>query len=431
MTRSTGPATVRVLAVADSDSYVKWSAATLQKWPSSWSKAQVVIDNPIRPSTAQIEAAGAGSSDAPMEVVSRGALLARIRREEPDVLLLACTGPVVAALTTSRSLRSQGRPVMVTGLPGISVPASRRALEQRRDADLLLLHSHREISAYARLRAELDSEIELGLATLPFLTEATADAAARVRCDSDGPVIFAAQAHVPPAREQRKQILQALAAHSRAVVKVRGRGGEEQTHRERWPYAELAADLVAAGRLPAEAISVDAGSMARALRGARGLVTVSSTAALEAVAADVPILILSDFGVSARLINVAFDGSGCLGSLDDLRHGHFTRPSPEWLRANYFHPAADNDAEARVSGLVNHRRAGQLPIRAGIRLSGWPALRARIRGRLRLLLPGPGRTAARLRLRLQSRCEDRQARQAAGAGRDRTTLAPPRGHPPG
>ena len=45
-----------------------------------------------------------------------------------------------------------------------------------------------------------------------------------------------------------------------------------------------------------------------ALRRSRGLATVSSTAALEAIAMNRPTLIISDFGVSAEMINLVFEG---------------------------------------------------------------------------------------------------------------------------
>jgi hypothetical protein len=94
-----GPAAVRVLAIADTDSYLKWSAATLDALPHSWESSQVLIHNPVMPSQAQIRAA----TGRPVEVMSHTALVRRIRRTCPDLVLLACTGPVVATLTANPS----------------------------------------------------------------------------------------------------------------------------------------------------------------------------------------------------------------------------------------------------------------------------------------------------------------------------------------
>jgi capsule polysaccharide modification protein KpsS len=74
--------------------------------------------------------------------------------------------------------------------------------------------------------------------------------------------------------------------------------------------AEGLDDLVAQRRTSRDAVGFVGGSMHDALRTARGFVTVSSTAALEAMAMDRPTLIISDFGVSAEMINLVFEGSG-------------------------------------------------------------------------------------------------------------------------
>ncbi|HEY6682164.1 MAG TPA: DUF6716 putative glycosyltransferase, partial [Propionibacteriaceae bacterium] len=130
------PTTVRVLAIADTDSYLKWSATTLDALPSFWKSRQLLIQNPVMPSQGQTQAA----SSRPVEFVSHAALRRRIRLERPDVVLLACTGPVVAALTAQRVFEGRTRPVLVTGLPGISVPATCRAVTSRAACDLFLLH---------------------------------------------------------------------------------------------------------------------------------------------------------------------------------------------------------------------------------------------------------------------------------------------------
>ena len=43
----------RILAVADSDSYLKWSAATLAVLPADYQPTQLVVANPLTPSREQ------------------------------------------------------------------------------------------------------------------------------------------------------------------------------------------------------------------------------------------------------------------------------------------------------------------------------------------------------------------------------------------
>jgi hypothetical protein len=382
-----GPAAVRVLAIADTDSYLKWSAATLEALPHSWESSQVLVYNPVMPSEAQIRAA----TGRPVEVMSHAALLRRIRRTCPDLVLLACTGPVVATLTANRVFWGRNRPVLVSGLPGISVPATHRAVAARAACDLLLVHSKREVAELGEVAARRAPRLVIGLASLPFLP----NRAPRTSTDSlEYNVVFGAQAKVPVERADREQILLALADVGSAVVKLRAWSEEHQTHRETRSYPEILEGLVAQRRVSAGTIAFVGGSMHDALCTARGFVTVSSTAALEAIAMDLPILIISDFGVCAEMINLVFEGSGCLGTLNDLRSGRLSRPDPEWMEANYFHRAEDNDWLEQLSRVFEVRAAGQLPGRPRLNVS----LRQRLRWRVRLIIPRLWRQLSKSRL---------------------------------
>jgi hypothetical protein len=366
----------RVLAISDSDSYLKWSVATLRALPESWSSIQVVVRNPVLPSSQQARAA----AGRPVPVLSYPALMRVLRREAPDVVLLAATGPAVAGLTAAPDFRVPDRPVLVTGLPGISVPATPRGIVLRAGCDLFLLHSHREIAEYTELAEQLLMPTTFGLASLPYLSRPPADPQPGMpRTD----LLFAAQAKVPPDRADREQILLALAKAGSAVVKLRALGTERQTHNEEWPYPQLYANLVRQQRVAPDAVRFAAGPMDQALARARGLATVSSTAALEAMVADLPVLALSDFGVSAEMINLVFEGSGCLGTLADLSAGRLQPADSAWMAANYFHPAEQNTWLSQLDGLLADRAAGRLDPPSLPIGSRW----VRVRRRLRLTLP--------------------------------------------
>jgi hypothetical protein len=98
--------TVKVAAVADSDSYVKWAAATLEQLGSDFTTTLQVVRTAIAPSEAQIEAAVAGTRFernlgglSPQRISKT---IESLREDAPDVVLLAGTGPtieVIAAMT--------------------------------------------------------------------------------------------------------------------------------------------------------------------------------------------------------------------------------------------------------------------------------------------------------------------------------------------
>ncbi|GAB2848218.1 hypothetical protein GCM10022221_54460 [Actinocorallia aurea] len=365
---------MRILAVADSDSYLKWGAALLRGLPGE--HRLVVVRSPITPSAQQRAAAVSGSGlDVPRVVSARG-YRALLRRFDPDAVLLACTGPVVRALAPAVS-RGRRR-VLATGLPGISIPATQRAWELRASADLFVVHSGREVEEFAAIGRSLGLPGKVVRTTLPFLG-GLPEAGAPDR------VVFATQAKVPVLRSEREDVLHALAALAlarpdlRVVVKLRALPGEEQTHRELLNYADLWRDLPYDQGL----LEFDAGPMRAHLKSAAGFVTVSSTAALEAIAAGVPLLVLEDFGVSAEMINLVFEGSGVLGTLDELARGSFKKPDPRWCRENYFHPADEDDWADSLDDLV--AAAPGLPPRP--RAAG--GRKERLRARLRVELPPP------------------------------------------
>lgn len=154
------------------------------------------------------------------------------------------------------------RPVVVSGLPGMSIPAQRGALEGRRESDLLVLHSHREIRAFEALGDRIGMPVPTALATLPYArTASSADALTRSRAGAVGTagavdavgagdasrgashdasrgavavaererrgtdLVFAAQALVPAERHEREELVGILrrAAAARPNCDVQGR----------------------------------------------------------------------------------------------------------------------------------------------------------------------------------------------------------------
>lgn len=353
---------VKVLAIADSDSYVKWGAALLSRAPSEWDRRLVVLASPVLPSADQLSVAlsTAGRSIGRPAVVDLSALFVRIQKMQPDVVLISVRGPLAKVVVRAILGATTKRPVIVTGLPGISIPATKMAIAHRAQADLFVLHSKREVRDFTELAEKMQIEQVFALARLPFMPAPSAAPG------PNGDVIFAAQAKVPIDKVDRLALLGWLAESARqhperrVVVKVRATHGEQQTHEETHEYAKLMSEL----QPPAPAnLVVEGGAMAAHLAGASGLVTVSSTAAIEAVALGRPVLALDDFGVDGALINTVFEGSGLFGNSGDLVAGRFKHPSPAWLDDNYFHSASADDWVDKVRALLAIRAAGDFPVK--------------------------------------------------------------------
>jgi hypothetical protein len=420
---------MKVLGIADSDSYTKWGASILSRMPAAWSRRLVVIRTPALPSATQLDSAltGTGFSRADSPLHDLHDLAALVAQERPDVVLLSVRGPVVRVLVRMIVAAGPHRPLIVSGLPGISIPATLLALYYRSQVDLLILHSKREIDEFAALAASWGIRQEFALATLPFLSELTTG-----RGGTD--IVFAAQAKVPRTLEDREQLLGWLAETARAwpdrrvILKLRGISGEAQTHSERYPFDVLLAGLVDRP----DNLVVSIGPMSEHLESAAALVTVSSTAAIEAIAMGIPVLALDDFGVSGSLINLVFEGSGVLGSSRQLVAGDVRSPRAEWLDSNYFHSASDESWVSAIEAGVARRANGPLPLRAQFRatLGGnlrriWDRKRAlgaydtSVEGYLALAVGLPLRGTVRLLRRARAKLRpatDPAAAPRAGAG---------------
>ncbi|KQQ94114.1 hypothetical protein ASF62_08175 [Leifsonia sp. Leaf325] len=372
-----------MLVIGDSDSYVKWGAALASGLPADWAVEIVVLASPVQPSARQLEDALSGSAFTIGQVRVRqltdvARLVAELR---PDAVLLALRGPMVRVVI--RALAAvPNRPVLVSGFPGITIPAVPKAIVYREQTDLIVLHSRHEVREFSRNAERMPVSVGFGLATLPFLGR---PAAVPVPTSDSAPdrapegptstvadsIVFAAQAIVPRRLDDRIALLQWLIETARAhpeqrvVVKVRARAGEAQTHAEAHDFGALLDDRELAdrwgGTLPANLV-VEDGPMGDHLARAVALVTVSSTAALEAVAADIPVLLLDDFGIAPGIINTVFVDSGLFGDAGDLRAGRFRHPRPEWLADNYFHGVAADDWQEQLEQLVARRDTAPLPL---------------------------------------------------------------------
>ncbi|HKP08459.1 MAG TPA: DUF6716 putative glycosyltransferase, partial [Microbacterium sp.] len=371
--RATEDARPRVVAIADTDSYVKWAAALLGGVGERWDASLLVLDTPLVVSDAQLAAAlsGSGLGRDRVERIAYADLTARLAELRADAVVIGARGPLVRVL--ARDLAAlEPRPVVVTGLPGISIPATRKAVVYRLQSDLFVLHSRREIREFGALSVRTGYAHRYALATLPFARGAVA-AGGGARPDADGTdLVFATQAKVPADREDRLRVARMLvkAAEAdpsrRVVVKLRAASGEHQTHVELDGYPELLASL---GPLP-ENLVTSTESMGAALDTAEGLVTVSSTAAIEAIARGIPVIALDTFGVSPRLINETLADADLLASEEDVVARRFRHPDPEWLDENYFHAPEADDWTAHVEALLAQRAAGRLPTRVAVARRG-------------------------------------------------------------
>ncbi|OEJ94699.1 DUF6716 putative glycosyltransferase [Streptomyces thermolilacinus] len=341
--------TPRIAVLADSDTRWKWGALTARRLaPQPSPAAPGITGYALRgratPTARQLAEAGLGT---PREVTG-AQFLRDVREEAYDVVVLALVGGTVQALLHGlAALPTPRRPVVVTGYVGVVYEKLADGLLLRHGADVVLANSpydaRRFRAVYEGVGADPSAVVE---ARLPFL-----GGAPHRPVPGRHTVVFAAQPSVPASRADRLYLLRRLAGHARlhpereVLLKLRSRPGEHTTHIEELPYQKLARTLP----LPPNTRLVY-GHMGAVLDRTDLLVTVSSTAALEALHRGVPTAVLTDLGVREALGNHHFIGSGLLTSWDRLDAGEEPVPDPAWLADQGVEPVGP-------AGDTGHERA--------------------------------------------------------------------------
>lgn len=351
--------------LADSDTRWKWGALTARRIAPEDADLRLdgyLLRGRATPTARQLQETGAPADS--LREVTAAEFLRAMEREPYDVLVLALVGGGVQAML--HGLRAvwkdrPGRPVVVTGHVGVVYEKLADGLLLRHGADLVLANSRQDAerfrAVYEGVGADASAVTEVAL---PFL-----GGAQHTGEHEPYTVVFAAQPSVPGDRRDRAYLLDRLVRHARAhperevLLKLRSRPGEHTTHLEELPYQRLAR-----GRDLPPNLRLVYGHMGEVLDRTDLLVTVSSTAALEALHRRVPTAVLTDLGVRESLGNHHFVGSGCLASWDQLDAGHRPQPDEEWLArqgvaADGTYATAFDQARDRVARLLD--RPGGLP----------------------------------------------------------------------
>jgi len=356
---------LRVAVLADSDTRWKWGALTARRLTPA--DAEVRLDGYLlrgraTPTARQLSEVGVRADS--LREVTGVEFLHAMGHEPYDVLVLALVGGGVQAMLHGlRHVWGTGRrPVVVTGYVGVVYEKLTDGLLLRHGADLVLANSRHDAdrfrAVYEGVGADASSVTEVAL---PFL-------GGKPYTGGHEPytVVFAAQPSVPDNRRDRTYLLDRLIGHARrhpereVLLKLRSKPGEHTTHIEELPYQKL----VQGKDVPAN-FRLVYGHMGEVLDRTDLLVTVSSTAALEALHRRVPTVVLTDLGVREALGNHHFTGSGCLASWDQLDAGHRPVPDQEWVArqgvaaGESSYEACFSAARERIAGLLD--RPGGLP----------------------------------------------------------------------
>lgn len=346
--------------LADSDTRWKWGALTARRITTDESPlGGFLLRGRATPTPRQLDEVGVRADS--LDEVTAVEFLRAMERDADryDVVVLALVGGAVQAMLHGLARAWQGRtkrPVVVTGYVGVVYEKLADGLLLRHGADLVLANSRHDADRFRAVYEGVDADASaVTECALPFLGGAPYE-------EKHDPytVVFAAQPSVPDTPADRAYLLGRLVQHARlhpdreVLLKLRSKPGEHTTHIEEAPYQKLAQRIE--GGLPANCRLVY-GHMGEVLDRTDLLVTVSSTAALEAMHRRIPTVLLTDLGVREALGNHHFTGSGCLASWDQLDAGHLPEADARWVSrqgvaADGTYDTAFDTARARVTGLL-------------------------------------------------------------------------------
>ncbi|ATW50163.1 DUF6716 putative glycosyltransferase [Streptomyces peucetius] len=348
---------VRVAVLADSDTRWKWGALTARRIAPSTSVelSGFLLRGRATPTARQLAEVAVRADD--LREVTGNDFLRAMKDETYDVVVLALVGGGVQAMLHGlAALGLERRPVVVTGYVGVVYEKLSDGLLLRHGADVVLANSRHDAERFRAVYEGVGADAcAVTEAALPFLGGAPYRAE-----DGRDTVVFAVQPSVPESRADRTYLLRRLVEHARlhpdreVLLKLRSKPGEHTTHLEELPYQKLADRLP--GGLPPN-FRLVYGNMGEVLDRTDLLVTVSSTAALEALHRRIPTAVLTDLGVREALGNHHFLGSGLLASWDQLDGGHRPTPDADWLSrqgvaADGSYDSAFDEARKRVAELL-------------------------------------------------------------------------------
>lgn len=339
------------LLVAAFDSQLKWAASVRGALEQHGFGARTVVPSDVPSSFSEQQLGDYGGSTG-IEYLTWERLLAQAL--QVDVVVLVMQGSFVSRFCHELHdlIAPTGRPgpVTVSGWVGVVLREVTAGYLDRCATDVLAVNSRSDRRTFGEVAARLGLPTgNLVLSGLPLL----AGSPHRVR--PEGPietVLYADQPTMPSGRGDRLYVYQRLVDYARShpdrtvVLKPRTRPGEETIHRMRF-HPEV---LLEGVEHPPNFV-IDYTPIVDRLPTLDLMLTVSSTAALEAVGAGVRTALVCDLGVREPLGNHIFLGSGLLRTFDAITKDDIGVPDPTWVE-DYFFAVDDMSPVLRLAARV-------------------------------------------------------------------------------
>lgn len=343
------------ILVAAFDSQLKWAGTIRKALEGEDFHCQVVVPNDIRHAVSEGQLADYGGHD--VQYLPWADLVTHAL--DVDAVVLSIQGPHVSRFVHDLydAVGTTGRrpPVTISGWVGVIIEKITAGYLERYATDVIAVNSRSDLRTFRAVAASLDLPTDnLLLSGLPLLNGGvrTADPDAPIRT-----VMFADQPTVPSSKQDRLYLYQRLIDYARAhpdrtvMLKPRHRVGEDTFHKMKY-HPEVLLEGVA----HPDNFRIDYTPVSEQLAGLDLMLTVSSTAALEAVGAGVRTAFVADLDVREQLGNHIFLDSGLLRTFDQLQRDDIGTPRPGWVDDYFFGDGGSSPAQqiaARARALAD------------------------------------------------------------------------------
>lgn len=353
------------LLVAAFDSQLKWCARICRELEARGFHCRVVVPD-IRTALSEQQILDAGFES--VENLGWDEVIAESLAA--DLVVSGLSGPLTKRLSIElsilgRELTGPG-PVVVSGWVGIIIEKITAGYLDRCGTDVIAVNSAHDVAHFHDTAGWLGlPDNNLLLSGLPFISSTPKPA-------KEGPlrrVLFADQPTVPASPTEREYVYTQLIEYARAhpdrsvVLKPRHRLGEDTFHQMKH-HPE---DLLRGVAFPAN-FSIDYTPIDVALPDVDLLITMSSTACLEAIDQGSRVALVLDLGVHERYGNQVFLDSGLLRTFRQITDDQIGVPTTAW-RDSYFHGETRHGEKRTGTELIVDRAeellaSGERPSRA-------------------------------------------------------------------
>lgn len=281
-----------------------------------------------------------------------------------DVVHSSFPGGAIEKITRkilNHSLQNPGikRPLTMAGYCGVVYENFLTGYLDRSLADILYVNSKKDFEFFNSFSNNVGWNLQnLLISGFPII-KGKVDFNSNADVEVSDNILFACQPTVPSSFSEREYIVKKLIDVARAypskkiILKPRHKRSETTFHKVDHHYHDIFNIISRKTKVPSN-FEISYTPIAHLLEDCHLMLTVSSTAAIEAIGAGVKVGILTDFGVAENYGTSYFIGSGLFTSFDKiLSHGELPKLKEKWANDNLsFDLDAPKVIEARILHLI-------------------------------------------------------------------------------